>query len=307
MTEGGYRKACDAEYEACHILREQGWYVTRCYGERSPPDLFAAREGEFLLLMVRRSRRPVPGARAVSILYGEELDRLRSIGNPEVIRKECWVLSPPDGWKYYMVYPGGIRRVRHAGYDPDGEEYGDENRARAVERGMGRNGGANAITDPTGAIGADPRSRITGTIVLAPRPDPFLKITGTIVESPGADPLSEIAGMPGRTSQPDPLSRITNTTVESPGADPLSEIAGMPGRTSQPDPLSRITSTTVQSPEPDPLPGIPSTIVPVPQPDPSGTPVPVASDPCTATTGSPLPSSPSESSPQIASQVNGHA
>jgi hypothetical protein len=193
MTVGAYRKACDAEYEACHILREQGWYVTRCYGERSPPDLFAAREGEFLLLMVRRSRRPVPGARAVSILYGEELDRLRSIGNPAVIRKECWVLSPPDGWKYYIVYPGGIRRVRHAGYDPDGGEYGDEDRTRAI------------ATARNGVPGSRPETR---EII----PDPLPEITGTIVQSPEEDPTGTIG--------PDPGSRITGTIVQPPQPGP---------------------------------------------------------------------------------------
>jgi hypothetical protein len=111
----GYRKATFAEYEACYLLREQGWYVTRCYGEQSPPDLFAVRRGESLLVMVRFTRHPVPDAKAVSLLYQDDLARLRTIGNPDLIHKECWIRGPPDGWKFYEVSPAGIRRIRSGG------------------------------------------------------------------------------------------------------------------------------------------------------------------------------------------------
>jgi hypothetical protein len=110
---GPYRKGSLAEYEACHLLKQQGWIVSRWYGNPSPPDLFAARKAEILLVMVRHARRPVPNAHAVSLAYGEELDRLRMIGNPDTVKKECWVLAPPDGWKQYEVLPGGIRRIWH--------------------------------------------------------------------------------------------------------------------------------------------------------------------------------------------------
>jgi hypothetical protein len=27
------------------------------------------------------------------------------------VEKECGIFAPPDGWKYYEVLPGGIRRI----------------------------------------------------------------------------------------------------------------------------------------------------------------------------------------------------
>ena len=106
-----YRKGSLAEYEACHLLKQQGWIVSRWFGNPSPPDLFAARNAEILLVMVRHSRTPVPDAHAIVVLYGNEMDRLRSVGDPGFVQKECWVHAPPDGWKYYEVLPGGIRRI----------------------------------------------------------------------------------------------------------------------------------------------------------------------------------------------------
>jgi len=113
-----YRRGSTAVHEASYLLKKQGWFVIRWYGSRSPPDLFAMRKGAFLVLMVRSSRRPVPDARAVSILYGEELERMRTVGIPASIPMECWVHAPPDGWKCYEVLPGGIRRIRWKGINP---------------------------------------------------------------------------------------------------------------------------------------------------------------------------------------------
>ncbi len=33
------------------------------------------------------------------------------MGDPGFEQKECWVLTPVDGWKYDEVHPGGIRRI----------------------------------------------------------------------------------------------------------------------------------------------------------------------------------------------------
>lgn len=106
-----YRKGSTALYEARYLLKKQGWCVIRWYGTRSPPDLFAMRKDAFLVLMVRSSRRPVPDARSVSILYGEEIQRMLKVGIPASIPMECWVHAPPDGWKYYEILPGGFRRI----------------------------------------------------------------------------------------------------------------------------------------------------------------------------------------------------
>lgn len=113
-----YRKGTLAEYEACHRLKQQGWIVSRWFGNPSPPDLFAARKAEILLVMVRYSRELVPDAHAVTVRYGSELDRLRAVGDPAFVQKEAWVLTPVDGWKYYEVHPGGIRRIWRNGEAP---------------------------------------------------------------------------------------------------------------------------------------------------------------------------------------------
>ncbi len=106
-----YHRGCLAEHEARYLLERQGWYVTRCRGRNCGPDLIAARKGEFLLILVRHSRQPVPDAHAVNTRYAEDLGRLRLVESPSFVRKEAWVQSPPDGWKCYEVFPGGIRRI----------------------------------------------------------------------------------------------------------------------------------------------------------------------------------------------------
>lgn len=106
-----YRKGIKAEFEAREILKQQGFYVSRCSGHPSPPDLFAARKGDFRLVMVRHSRFPIPDAHAVSIIYAEDLDRFRRYGWTARIRFECWIHAPPWEWSWYEVHPGGIRRI----------------------------------------------------------------------------------------------------------------------------------------------------------------------------------------------------
>ncbi len=107
-----YRKGCDGEYEACYRLRQDGWIVSRWQGYPSPPDLIAVRTDEILLVMVRRSKQPVPDAHAVFLRYRDGLACLRDIGSPAVVRKEAWIFCPPDGCHCYEVLPGGIRRIR---------------------------------------------------------------------------------------------------------------------------------------------------------------------------------------------------
>lgn len=128
MSEA-YRKGIYAEFEAREILKKQGFYVTRCLGQPHPPDLFAARKGEFLMLMIRHSKFPVRDAHVVSIVYAEDLDRFRRFGFTDMMRFECWIHAPPDGWRFYELLPGGIRRIRHA-WDtplaPEGEGEIDE-------------------------------------------------------------------------------------------------------------------------------------------------------------------------------------
>ena len=129
--KGFFRKGSHAEYEARCILRLQGYLVIRCYEDPSPPDLIVARNREFILLMIRQSHRQVMNAPIVSLLYGEEIERLRNFTHLEFFRKECWIRMHNDRvqdgrWKFYEVLPGGIRRIEHEWVDiamhPDQEQ-----------------------------------------------------------------------------------------------------------------------------------------------------------------------------------------
>lgn len=110
MTEM-YRRGSIYEHAAREILKSQGFYVIRCVGHASPPDLFAARRGDFRMVMIRHSRFPVPDAHTIAILYAEDLDRFRRLGWSTCVRFECWIHGIPSGWRYYEVFPGGIRRI----------------------------------------------------------------------------------------------------------------------------------------------------------------------------------------------------
>jgi Holliday junction resolvase len=53
MVRTGYQRGRANEYRAMEQLRKDGWVVLRSAGSHSPLDLFAARNGERLLVQVK--------------------------------------------------------------------------------------------------------------------------------------------------------------------------------------------------------------------------------------------------------------
>ncbi|MGV8087658.1 MAG: hypothetical protein ACP5NU_01190 [Methanomicrobiales archaeon] len=124
-----YRWGNAAEHEARRFLKEQGWDVSLWYRRNPPPDLFAVREGELLVLMVRRTYMRLNTAHQVAIHFGEELARMRSFSPGSSARKECWILVRGDGWRCYEILPRGIRALPGSSTNPavrDAPEFRNE-------------------------------------------------------------------------------------------------------------------------------------------------------------------------------------
>lgn len=125
-----------AIHDAIRMLRDQGFIVCRSHGEPMPPELLAVRRGEYLLIMVRQTRVPVPDVETVKVLYHEDLIRFRThTRDSNLFKRECWVHAPPEGWNFFEVHPGGIQKISHDrwilhGHAGVGEEILAPNRTR---------------------------------------------------------------------------------------------------------------------------------------------------------------------------------
>jgi len=113
-----YRKGCRAEFEAIRLLKSHGYKVTR-RTEGSPPDLQVnGPDGAYMLLMVRGFHAAVPDARAVSFRCRDDLDAFRRFRHSGECSRELWTLAPPFGWRFYEVFPGGLRAISHEEFAP---------------------------------------------------------------------------------------------------------------------------------------------------------------------------------------------
>ncbi len=162
-----YRKKYTAEHEACRILREEGWYATYCYGTGAPPDIIAVGPEGVKVITVRDSRVTVPDARTVSLLFEWELDRMRSFTGLDGLVPEAWIRSPPDGWKRYQVYPGGIWRIFPRDLPPDPGHHA------LLKKGMGPMVTWDSLIGPFSTLGEEeeplnfPGPRVGGSTPLA--------------------------------------------------------------------------------------------------------------------------------------------
>jgi hypothetical protein len=74
-----------------------------------PADLIAWKPGgNPLIVQVRRSRRPLENAQAVTRRFRTDLGQLRGMAKPGNARVQVWLFHTTQGWKTYDVYPGGI-------------------------------------------------------------------------------------------------------------------------------------------------------------------------------------------------------
>ncbi|PKG31575.1 hypothetical protein [Methanoregula sp.] len=96
-------------YEAMEILRQYGYIPVRLIEPSIPINLIGLKQGSSLLVFAVRSRLPVPSAARLRELYTAKVDYLRGMAGTVKDRIMIWVYSPACGWRYYIVYPGGLR------------------------------------------------------------------------------------------------------------------------------------------------------------------------------------------------------
>ncbi|MDD1694594.1 MAG: hypothetical protein LUQ71_07700, partial [Methanoregula sp.] len=96
-------------YEAIDLLRTYGYIPVRLSEPAIPINIIGMKKSGSLLVLALRSRLPVPSAAKLRELYTGKVDFLRDMAGKVVDRIMIWVYSPACGWRYYLVYPGGLR------------------------------------------------------------------------------------------------------------------------------------------------------------------------------------------------------
>ena len=96
-------------YEAMEKLRQYGYIPVRLIEPSIPINVIGLKEGSSLLVLALRSRLPVPSAARLRELFTDRVDYLRGMAGRVKDRIMIWVYSPACGWRYYIVYPGGLR------------------------------------------------------------------------------------------------------------------------------------------------------------------------------------------------------
>jgi hypothetical protein len=97
-------------FEAIALLREHGFLPVRVTESSLPVNLIGLRKRGSLLVRVLRSRRPVPNAAVLHALFTGEVETLCRLAGRIPYQIMIWVYSAACGWRYYLVYPGGLRR-----------------------------------------------------------------------------------------------------------------------------------------------------------------------------------------------------
>ena len=97
-------------YEAKKILFAAGYLPIRLGEPSLPVNLIGlgGRAGTLLVLALRSSV-PVPSAAKLRELYTGRVDRLRVLAGKVLHTIMIWVVSPSCGWRYSLIYPGGLR------------------------------------------------------------------------------------------------------------------------------------------------------------------------------------------------------
>jgi hypothetical protein len=96
-------------YEAMEILRSCGYTPVRLTEPTLPINLFGLGRTDDVLILALRSRLPVPNAATLRSLFTRKVDRLRRLAGMVLHKVMIWVYSPACGWRYYLIYPGGLR------------------------------------------------------------------------------------------------------------------------------------------------------------------------------------------------------
>jgi hypothetical protein len=96
-------------HEAIDLLRTYGYDAIRVTEPKIPINIVAMKKSGDLLVLAVRSRLPVPNAVKLRELFTKKVDYLRRMVGRVRDRIMIWVYSPQCGWRYYLVYPGGLR------------------------------------------------------------------------------------------------------------------------------------------------------------------------------------------------------
>lgn len=96
-------------YEAMPLLRKWEYIPIRLMEPAIPLNLIGLKGDQSILILVLRSRKPVPRAAALREIYPEIVEYLCGMATTVTYRIMIWVYSPQCGWRYYLVYPGGLR------------------------------------------------------------------------------------------------------------------------------------------------------------------------------------------------------
>lgn len=96
-------------YEAMDHLRTYGYEPAPIRASQIPLNIVAMKKSGSFFVLALRSRLPVPSAVKLRELFTGKVDHLR--GMVERVRERIMILvySPACGWRYYQVYPGGLR------------------------------------------------------------------------------------------------------------------------------------------------------------------------------------------------------
>jgi hypothetical protein len=96
--------------EAMKILIASGYIPVRLSESPIPVNLIGlgGRAGTLLVYAVR-SKVPVPSAAKLRKIYAGRVDRLRVLAGKVLHMVMIFVESPSCSWRYYLIYPGGLR------------------------------------------------------------------------------------------------------------------------------------------------------------------------------------------------------
>ena len=108
-AQPGRTRSSPLVYEAMEMLRQYGYIPVRLIEPSIPINLIGMKESGSLLVLAIRSRLPVPSAARLRELFTGKVDYLRGMAGKVKDRIMIWVYSPACGWRYYIVYPGGLR------------------------------------------------------------------------------------------------------------------------------------------------------------------------------------------------------
>lgn len=96
-------------YEAMKLLRKYGYEPAKIKEPSLPVNLMGMKKSGTLLICAIRSRLPVPNAAKLREKNAGKVDYLCRLAGRVRDRIMIWVYSPACGWRYYLVYPGGLR------------------------------------------------------------------------------------------------------------------------------------------------------------------------------------------------------